>query len=70
MTKEKEQTIEQLVLEIGSKRSLRIERWMDESRHWRAGIGWLSRDNYEFVCEYASLKKCLLKIKEYMENGK
>lgn len=51
---------------IGTKKMLRVERWRDEWKHWRAGIEWYDEDTYEFICEYPTLIQCLRIIKKYM----
>ena len=58
----------QMIKEIGSKKMLRVEQWRDEFGSWRAGIEWYDEDNYEFVCEYPTLKKCLQEILNYISD--
>lgn len=57
----------QLVNEIGSQKMLRVERWKDQWKHWRAGIEWYGEGQYEFLCEYPTLLECLEKIKEFLD---
>jgi hypothetical protein len=59
-------TVEELVEYIGSRKVLRVERWRDEHKHWRAGIEWFSEDRYEYVCEMPTLKECLMKIYDHL----
>lgn len=59
--------IEILIHQIGEKKSLRIEQWRDEWKHWRAGIEWYGENDYQFICEYPTLVECLRKIKEFMD---
>ena len=56
----------QMIKEIGSKKALRIEQWRDPLGSWRAGIEWYGRDNFEFMCEYPTLKRCLKEILNYI----
>lgn len=57
----------QLVNEIGSQKMLRVERWKDEWKHWRAGVEWYGENEYEFICEYPTLLECLEKIKDFLD---
>jgi len=59
--------IEKLTKEIGSKYMLRIERWKDEYKHWRAGLDWYGENDYTFICEKPTLEECLLLIKEFID---
>ena len=58
----------EMIKDIGSKKMLRIEQWRDEFGSWRAGIEWYDGDNYEFVCEYPTLKKCLQECINYLND--
>lgn len=59
-----------LIKWISSEKMLRIERWRDEYKHWRAGIEWYSEDRYEFIVEKPTLLECLQAIRDYMLNRK
>lgn len=61
--------LEQLIFKIGSSKMLRIERWRDDGKYWRAGIEWYSQDDYEFICEYPTLLECLKKIYEFINTS-
>jgi hypothetical protein len=63
----KQDTVKSLIEKIGSKKMLRIERWRDNFKHWRVGIEWYGKDDYEFICEYADLRKCLICVSEYLQ---
>ena len=56
----------QMIKEIGSKKMLRMEQWRDDFGSWRVGIEWYDEDNYEFVCEYPTLKMCLKECINYI----
>lgn len=55
-----------MILAIGSKKMLRVEKWKDKHGHWRAGIEWYGEDEYEFIVEKPSLKECLTEVCIYM----
>ena len=57
-----EKTVEEMVVEIGSKAVLRIEQWRDKFGNWRCGVNWFSEDRYDFICEKPTLKECLICI--------
>ena len=61
-------TLEKVIF-IASRASLRIEKWRDAPHEaWRAGIEWYGENDYEFVCEYATIDECLDGIIEYKKS--
>jgi len=60
-------TLEEKIIEIGSVKALRVERWRDEYKHWRAGIEWYGEGDYEFLVEQPTLEKCLDIIIRYLD---
>ncbi len=56
-----------LVESLGSKYSLRIEKWKNE-KAWRVGLDWYSQKDYLFICEQPTLLDALIMCMKY-DNG-
>ena len=56
-----------LIDQIGSLKSLRIEKWREKQGYWRAGIEWYGENEYEYICEYPTLIECLRSINKYLD---
>lgn len=52
-------TIEEMIVEIASRRMIRIEKWREEGGHWMVGLEWYSKDNYSFIVEKKTLQEAL-----------
>ncbi len=44
--------------ELGSKYTLRIEKWIGQES-WRVGLNWVGKDDYDFICEKPTLVQAL-----------
>jgi hypothetical protein len=60
---------------LGEKYTLRIEQWRPEftingkKGAWRVGLNWETNGKHDFLCEYNSLKECLIRCLDYTKNA-
>ena len=47
--------LEQMIYELGSEFTLRIEKWRNNEEAWRVGLNWDSDGTHDFLCEKESL---------------
>lgn len=48
-----------------SQYKITLIRWRDEWGHWRLGLDWNNENDYEYIVEESTIKKCLEKAIEY-----
>lgn len=59
--------VTELIIYIGSRKMLRLERWRDEYKDWRGGIEWYSATQFEYVVEKKTLLEVLRDIRRFID---